>query len=174
MAVLKMSPEVRNAIPHSGNCVFLGLTNCRAFDRFWATQCRHCQKYGHTKESFPTKNTSPACGFCAGPHTSLNCTDKSVLKRVNRSSLDSPAERCHHSTSSLDCPVMIPVRGGFFYCTVILLYIYLKLRLPPIFWVRITCFSFSLSKLFYVDSLCWCAVFIFFIIICKLHLLTFP
>ena len=33
------------------------------------------------------------------------------------------------------------------------IYIYLKLRLPPIFWVRITCFSFSLSKLFYVDSL---------------------
>ena len=28
------------------------------------------------------------------------------------------------------------------------IYIYIKLRLPPIFWVRITCFSFSLSLSF--------------------------
>ena len=33
MTVLKMSPEVRNAIARSGNCVFLGLTSCCAFDR---------------------------------------------------------------------------------------------------------------------------------------------
>ena len=52
MAVLKMSPEVHNAITRSGrpNRVFLGLTSCRTFDRFWATQCRHCQKFGHTRE----------------------------------------------------------------------------------------------------------------------------
>ena len=88
MVVLKMSPEVRNAIARSGNRVFRGLTSCRTFDRFWATQCRHCQKFGHTKkERCPTKNASPACGFCAGPHTSLNCPDKSVLKCVNCSSL---------------------------------------------------------------------------------------
>ena len=111
MAVLKMFPEVRNAIAPSGNRVFLGLTSCRAFDRFWATQCRHCQKFGHTKERCPTKDTSPACGFCAGPHTSLNCPDKSVLKCVNYSSVDSPAERCHHSASSFDCPVMISERN---------------------------------------------------------------
>ena len=107
MAVLKMSPEVRNATGCSGNHVFLGLTSCCAFDRFWATQCCHCQKFGHTKERCPTKDTSHACGFCAGPHTPLNYPDKSVLKCVNCSSLDSPAERCHHSASSLDCPVMI-------------------------------------------------------------------
>ena len=111
MAVLKMSPEVRNAIARSGNRVFLGLTICGAFERFWATQCHHCQKFGHTKERCPTKDTSPACSFCAGPHTSLNCPDKSVLKCVNCSSLDSPAERCHHSASSLDCPVMISERN---------------------------------------------------------------
>ena len=111
MTVLKMSPEVRNAIARSGNHVFLGRTSCRTFDRFWATQRRHCQKFGHTKDRCLTKHTSPACGFCAGPHTSLNCPDKSVLKCVNCSSLDSPAERCHHSASSLDCPVMISERN---------------------------------------------------------------
>ena len=102
---LKMFPEVRNAIARSGNHVILGLTSCRAYDRFWATQCRHCQKFGHTKERCPTKNTIPACSFCAGPHTLLNFPDKSVLKCVNGFSLDSPAAKCHHSASSLDCPV---------------------------------------------------------------------
>ena len=67
MAVLKMSPDVRNAIARSGNRVFLGLTSYCAFDRFWATQCRHCQKFGHTKDRCPAKNTSPTCSFCAGP-----------------------------------------------------------------------------------------------------------
>ena len=111
MAVLKMFPDVRNAIARSGNRVFLGLTSCRAFDRFWATQCRHCQKFGHTKDRCPAKNTFPTCSFCAGPHASLDCPDKSVLKRVNCSSLGSLAERCHHSASSLDCPVTISERN---------------------------------------------------------------
>ena len=110
MAVLKMSPEVRNAIARSGNRVFLGLTSCRAFDRFWATQRHHCRKFGHTKERCPTKNTS-CMQFLCWPHTSFNCPDRSVLKCVNCSSLDSPAERCHHSASSLDCPVMISERN---------------------------------------------------------------
>ena len=111
MAVIKMSPDVRNAIARSGNRVFLGLTSCRAFDRFWATQCRHCQKFDQTKYRCPAKNTSPACSFCAVPHVSSNCPDKDVLKCVNCSSLGSPAERCCHSASSLDCPVMISERN---------------------------------------------------------------
>ena len=85
--------DVRNAVARSGNRVFLGLTSCRPFDRFWATQCRHCQKIGHTKDRCPAEDTSPACSFCAGPHTSLDCPDKCVLKCVNCSSLGSPAER---------------------------------------------------------------------------------
>ena len=67
MAVLKMSPDVCNAVARSGNRAFLGLTSSRAFDRFWATQCRHCQKFGHTKDRCPAENTSPASRFCAGP-----------------------------------------------------------------------------------------------------------
>ena len=34
IAVIKMSPDVRNAIALSGNRTFLGLASCRAFDRF--------------------------------------------------------------------------------------------------------------------------------------------
>ena len=42
MAALKMSPDVRTTIVKNRNRVFLGLTSCRTFDRFWATQCYHC------------------------------------------------------------------------------------------------------------------------------------
>ena len=111
MAVIKMSPDIPNAIARSGNRMFLGLTSCLTFARFLATQCHHCQKSGHTKERCPAKNTSPPCGFHVGPNASLNCPDKSVLKCVNYSSLGSPAKRCHHSASSQDCPVMISERN---------------------------------------------------------------
>ena len=111
MAVIKMSPDVRNAIARIGNHMFLGLTSCRAFDRLWATQCHHCQKFGHTKDRYPAKNTSPTCSFCAGPQVSLDSPDKSVLICVNCSSVGSPAQRCHHSASSLDCPLMISERN---------------------------------------------------------------
>ena len=49
--------------------------------------------------------------FFAGPHTLLDCLDKSVLECVNCSSLGSPTESFHHSASSLDCPVMISERN---------------------------------------------------------------
>ena len=111
MAVIKMSPDVRNVMVGNGNRVFLGLTSCRTFDRFWATQCHHCQKFGHTKERCPTKSASPVCGLCAGSHITSDCTDRSALKCVNCSSQGNPPERCHHSASSLDCPVMISERN---------------------------------------------------------------
>ena len=106
MAVVKMSPDIRSAIVKNGNRVFLCLASCRAFDRFWAIQCRHCQKFGHTKDRCPAKNASPTCCFCADSHLSISCPDKTALKCVNCSSLGKPHDRCCHSASSLDCPVM--------------------------------------------------------------------
>ena len=94
ISVIKMSLMSAMLLPRSGNGVFLGLTICLTFDIFWATQCHHCQKFGHTKDWCPAKNTSPTCSFCAAPHTSLDCPDKGVLKCVNCSSLGSPAKMC--------------------------------------------------------------------------------
>ena len=111
MAVIKMSPDVRNAMVKNGNRVFLGLTSCRTFDRFWATQCHHCQKFGHNKERCPTKSASPVCGFCAGSHITSDCPDKGVLKCVNCFSQSNALEKCRHSASSLACPVMISERN---------------------------------------------------------------
>ena len=49
--------------------------------------------------------------FVLAHHTLLNCLDKSILKCLNCSSLGSTAERCHHSASSVDCPVLISERN---------------------------------------------------------------
>ena len=110
MAVLKMSPEIRMAIVQNGGRIFIGLTSCRAYDRFWATQCHHCQKFGHVKERCPNRNDSPVCVFCAGSHISADCQNKTAPKCANCTSLNSPPERCQHSASSMDCPIMISER----------------------------------------------------------------
>ena len=60
MAVLKLSPEVRSVVVANGNRIFLGLSSCRTYDRFWANQCRHCQKFYHTAVRRPKKN-APQC-----------------------------------------------------------------------------------------------------------------
>ena len=46
-AVIKMSPEIRTSIERDSSRVYVGLSRCRAYDRFWVTQCYHCQKFGH-------------------------------------------------------------------------------------------------------------------------------
>ena len=37
VAVLKMAPEIRKAVNETGGYVYLGLSRCRAYDRFWVT-----------------------------------------------------------------------------------------------------------------------------------------
>ena len=110
MAVLKLSPEVRSVVVGNDNRLFLGLSSCRVYDRFWANQCRHCQKFSHSTERCPTKNTSPVCRFCAGGHLSASCPDKSNLKCSNCSSQGKALSACQHSASSRDCPVLITER----------------------------------------------------------------
>lgn len=119
MAILKISPEIRSAIVHEHNRVYVGLTRCRAYDRFWVTQCYHCQGFGHNKDSCNKKLAEPKCVFCAGGHNSKDCTNKHSPKCVNCSSLkpgeaDSGPpllpESLAHFASSRHCPIMISQR----------------------------------------------------------------
>ena len=59
VAVLKMAPEIRKAVNETGGYVYLGLSRCRAYDRFWVTQCFHCQRFGHIATKCPSKNEAP-------------------------------------------------------------------------------------------------------------------
>ena len=67
-AVIKIAPEIRTAIEKMGSYLYVGLSRCKVYDRFWVTQCFHCQKFGHTSSNCSKKNENPVCAFCAGAH----------------------------------------------------------------------------------------------------------
>ena len=107
-AVIKMSPEVRSAVVDGGNFVYVGLARCRAYDRFWVTQCYHCQGFGHKNNDCPKRSDEPKCGFCAGSHESRSCTNKGSPKCVNcvqSSTAVEPGAHSHFASSRL-CPIM--------------------------------------------------------------------
>ena len=108
VAVLKMSPEIRALIGRSG-CVYVGLSKCKAYDRFWVTQCYHCQGYGHLSSECPKKNEDPCCAFCAGNHRSKFCNNKERPKCINCSR--NPTRSCDHYAFSSDCPLMAQQRN---------------------------------------------------------------
>ena len=47
-AIFKVSPELRNYLVNEMNGkVFIGLMQCRLFDRYFIKKCRKCQNFGH-------------------------------------------------------------------------------------------------------------------------------
>ena len=106
VAVLKMAPEIRAAVTDAGGYIYVGLSRCRAYDRFWVTQCFHCQKFGHIASKCPYKNEDPFCAFCAGRHRSATCNNKSSPKCINCSPSPSADSYGHHALSQ-DCPLMV-------------------------------------------------------------------
>ena len=109
-AVLKMAPEIRSEIIKNSNHVFVGMKRCKAYDRFWATQCYHCQAFGHTSSSCPKKNTHPVCAFCSGAHESSSCTEKNSPQCANCLQLENGSAPANHFASSSSCPVMMAQR----------------------------------------------------------------
>ena len=72
-AALKVTPKVRYAIHMLGDKLFIFLNRCKVYDRFYATQCFHCQKFGHTFENCKDKSLAPICRFCSKRHNSHSC-----------------------------------------------------------------------------------------------------
>ena len=46
-AVIKMSPEIRSLISRRKGQIYVVLNSCRAYDRFWVTQCYYSLEFGH-------------------------------------------------------------------------------------------------------------------------------
>lgn len=114
VAIIKMSPEIRSAIVDEGGSVFVGLTRCKSYDRFWVTQCYHCQGFGHSKDRCAKISDRPICGFCAGDHESKSCSSKESPKCINcvnsSPTADSETPTPAHFASSRHCPIMISQR----------------------------------------------------------------
>ena len=101
-----MAPEIRKAVNETGGYVYLGLSRCRAYDRFGVTQCFHCQRFVHIVTKCPSKKEAPVFVNCAGHHKSSDCPDKSNPKCANCSARAAPGVSCSHYALSPDCPMM--------------------------------------------------------------------
>ena len=107
MAVLKMAPEIRTEILKNDGYIYVGLSRCKANDRFWVTKCGHCQGFGHKIAECPKKNGKPVCAFCAGNHESRACSKRNSPQCANCLRLENQTSPTDHFASSLSCPLMM-------------------------------------------------------------------
>ena len=101
--ILKCDPEVRGLIHKKGDSIKLkwGVYNVR--DRYYATMCYHCLRYGHVKNGCRNKDNDPCCKKCAGHHLSDRCssTEKKCINCVRAGKLD-----LNHFANDRCCPVL--------------------------------------------------------------------
>ena len=114
-AIVKVNPEIKQAICKNGNRVFLGLSSCKVTDRYHLIQCYHCQNFGHKKDSenCPMKNSKVGiCLYCAQNHMSRDCPDKNNSNKHNcvncQRSGDSKKQSASvgHSSNNYSCPIL--------------------------------------------------------------------
>ena len=120
-AVIKVAPEIRKIIADNRDRIFLKLRQHIVKDRFYVTQCFHCQRYGHVAGSVycPNKDKSPICAFCTGDHDTRQCKAKNDnelgrMKCVNCDVGGSKEDRRYaksHPASSFLCPHYVTAKG---------------------------------------------------------------
>ena len=120
-AVIQVAPEIRQAITDNGERMFLKLRQHQVKNRFYVTQCFHCQRYGHVAGSVycPNKDKAATCAFCAGEHDTRHCqakknNDVGRMKCVNCEVGASKEDRRHaksHPASSSLCPSYVLARA---------------------------------------------------------------
>ena len=101
------SCKIREAIRCNRNRIFIGITSCRVYDRFFVKRCNKCQEFGHYKENCPKVDV---CGYCSENHPSEECslkneTDLTLLKCANCKVNN--LECSGHSTFWSKCPSYI-------------------------------------------------------------------
>ena len=116
-AVLQVSPAIRAALKTKEDKVCLGLEMLHVKNRYHVIQCYHCQDYGHTSGSpyCRSKDTDPTCFYCAGNHTSKECTKRKEKKTgdikcsncLNSRTRTEKAKAGTHKASDTLCPFYI-------------------------------------------------------------------
>ena len=120
-AVIQVSPDIRKVIAERKDKLFLKLRQHSVRNRFYVTQCFHCQRFGHVAGSIycPNKDKSAVCAFCTGDHDTRTCQAKkdntvSRMKCVNCDHGGSREDKRHaksHPASSSMCPFYINAKA---------------------------------------------------------------
>ena len=120
-AVIQVSPDVRKVIAERKDKLFLKLRQHSVRNRFYVTQCFHCQRFGHVAGSVycPNKDKSAVCAFCTGDHDTRSCQAKKEntvnrMKCVNCEQGGSKEDKRHarsHPASSSMCPFYINAKA---------------------------------------------------------------
>ena len=104
--VVKCSPRVRKYIMETNNgYVYLNLSRCKVFDRYFVKKCYHCCGFNHIAKDCPEASKPPSCGKCAKPHKTQEC-NSTMLKCINCIRHRSGKPNNHSSTSEL-CPLFV-------------------------------------------------------------------
>ena len=103
-AVARVSSKIRDFIKNNRNHVYIGISSCRVYDRFFVKRCNSCQEFGHYKDNC---NNVVKCGYCGGDHQSDKCelkedTDVSKQSCCNCEALG--LDHKGHSTFWNKCP----------------------------------------------------------------------
>ena len=117
IAVLQVTPKIRELMKKNKDKVCLGLQRCLVKDRYHVVQCFHCQGFGHVSGSPHCKNKSGSatCFYCAGNHSSKECqhkknrkTDKIKCCNCASSKNRNEKDACgSHKASDALCPFFI-------------------------------------------------------------------
>ena len=101
---VKCSPKIREYVMNAnGGYLYLNMCRSKVYDRFFVTQCYHCQSYNHIASKCPNKDDPPVCCNCAGRHSTKYC--KSNYEKCNNCSKAKLRSGNSHKSNSPDCPI---------------------------------------------------------------------
>ena len=103
--MVRVSPAIRDAISARKNRLFLGVTSCKVYDRFYVKRCNKCNCFGHYKSDCPN---SVLCGYCMSKDHESHCCPL----RSSESSTNFKCSNCQnagldhegHSALWFNCP----------------------------------------------------------------------
>ena len=101
--ILRCQPEVRGLIHKNGDDIKLKWGVYKVRDRYFATMCYHCLKYGHGQDKCPDKDSNPCCKKCGENHSFREC-ESTVIKCLN--CVRAKKSETNHCAGEICCPIL--------------------------------------------------------------------
>ena len=102
---VRVTPDIRDHIMlHNKGYLYIGLSRCKVYDRFFIPQCYHCFKYYHYANDCPDKTKKPICGRCSKSHEDRRNCNSAQERCINCLSARNSAPK-NHCAFSYSCPV---------------------------------------------------------------------